>query len=79
MKRRTGKVSLLKLCHPTSEMECLLFKGELSQNVTEHVSQNFGSISWLSGATSPKLYVFLDRGLLLGGQREREEGEDYLV
>jgi hypothetical protein len=28
MKKRTGRVNLSKLCHPTSERKCLLLKGE---------------------------------------------------
>jgi hypothetical protein len=78
MKKRTRRVSLSKLYHPTSEKTCLVFKGEFRGSVLRvhdkmHVPEQVLALDFISqftGATSPQFCVLVDRGLLLTGQRE---------
>jgi hypothetical protein len=55
MKRRTERDNLSKLCHPTSERKCPLFKGELrasvqvcDKNAHSTVGAGLGSLSTLA-------------------------------
>jgi hypothetical protein len=76
--KRTESNNLSKLCCLTYETKCPPFKGMLRdsmQSMWQNTCPTIGAgiiffITWFTVTTSLKLYVLVDRGLLLSGQKE---------